>query len=234
MERLALTNRLCLQAKPASTCLHVNMSSFNYNCSQLNGLEPLCLHNPTALVWANKQVVSFRQMLMFSHINQAAEFTMRQLMLFWVLLQDSLRVAAGRTWRTTEKTWPMAVRKLDNTKSRSHEVCVVNWFSLMNNVSLLCPGEYFKKCSVFETHLALISYYDFSNIGKSVAFSMSRSLVSACLHSCEIRRSPQPTLWKIPFPQSWQSEQEPESQPHRSPLPWQRIASSEPLSRSRS
>lgn len=74
----------------------------------------------------------------------------------------------------------------------------------MNNVSLLCPGEYFKKCSVFETHLALISFYDFSNIGKSVAFSMSRSLVSACLHSCEIRRSPQPTLWKIPFPQSWQ------------------------------
>ncbi|XP_056297052.1 serine/arginine-rich splicing factor 1A [Pseudoliparis swirei] len=33
-----------------------------------------------------------------------------------------------------------------------------------------------------------------------------------------MRRSPQPTLWKIPFPQSWQSEQEPESQPHRSPL----------------
>ena len=38
-----------------------------------------------------------------------------------------------------------AVRKLDNTKFRSHEVCVLIWLliSVMDNVSLPCRGEYF-------------------------------------------------------------------------------------------
>lgn len=59
-----------------------------------------------------------------------------------------------------------------------------------------------------------------------------------CLHSCEIRRSPQPKLWKITLPKPWQPEQEPQSQrqpqPEQFPWPWQRIttllASSQPLS----
>lgn len=32
------------------------------------------------------------------------------------------------------------------------------------------------------------------------------------LHSCEIRRSPQPKLWKIPLQKPWQPKQEPQSQ----------------------
>lgn len=59
-----------------------------------------------------------------------------------------------------------------------------------------------------------------------------------CLHSCEIRRSPQPKLWKITLSQPWQPEQEPQSerqpQSQQFPWSWQRISPlltpSQPLS----
>lgn len=45
-----------------------------------------------------------------------------------------------------------------------------------------------------------------------------------CLHSCEIRRSPQPELWKIPLPQPGQQKQEPQSQrqPQSEQFTWSR------------
>lgn len=59
-----------------------------------------------------------------------------------------------------------------------------------------------------------------------------------CLHSCEIRRSPQPKLRKIALPQPWQQKPKPQSQrqpqSQQFPWSWQRITplltSSQPLS----
>lgn len=49
-----------------------------------------------------------------------------------------------------------------------------------------------------------------------------------CLHSCEIRWSPQPKLRTVALPQPWQSKQESESQrqpqSQQFPWPWQSIA----------
>lgn len=59
------------------------------------------------------------------------------------------------------------------------------------------------------------------------------------LHSCEIRRSPQPKLRKIALPQPWQQEPKPQSQrrqPQSQQFPWSwqsiapLLASSQPLS----
>ncbi|KAA8594184.1 hypothetical protein FQN60_005018 [Etheostoma spectabile] len=101
-----------------------------------------------------------------------------------VCYADVFRDGTGVVEFVRKEDMTYAVRKLDNTKFRSHEV----WRD--------------------------------------------------CLHSCEIRRSPQPKLWKITLPQPWQSEQEPQSQrqpqSQQFPGPWQRIApllaSSQPLS----
>lgn len=95
-----------------------------------------------------------------------------------VCYADVFRDGTGVVEFVRKEDMTYAVRKLDNTKFRSHEVCVLIWLSWIM-FSLLCQGEYFRKRCMFEAHLALIAIYGLSTIGRNVVFSMSSSLVSA-------------------------------------------------------
>ncbi|KAM9801553.1 serine/arginine-rich splicing factor 1A isoform 1-T1 [Neosynchiropus ocellatus] len=59
-----------------------------------------------------------------------------------VCYADVYRDGTGVVEFVRKEDMTYAVRKLDNTKFRSHEVCVPLWLIVMDCVSLLCRGEY--------------------------------------------------------------------------------------------
>ena len=158
-----------------------------------------------------------------------------------VCYADVFRDGTGVVEFVRKEDMTYAVRKLDNTKFRSHEVCVLIWLliSVMDNVSLPCRGEYF----VSEAQPGP-SFFHFSTLSPPAGMLSFQCQVLLCppgrdcLHSCEIRRSPQPELRKITLPQPRQPEQKPQSQrqpqSQQFPRPRPRIApllaSSQPLS----
>lgn len=173
-------------------------------------------------------------------------------------------MAAGRTWRTTcvkqamcatlmfsemepgllslcaKKIWPMPFESW--TTPNSAHMRYVYWFDCHGYCCLCCVevSTSRKDTRMKHTWPSLPSVV-FPPLEGMLSFQCQVLLCPPGrdrLHSCEIRWSPQPKLWKITLQKPWQPEQEPQSQ--RQPQsqqfsgPRQRIspllASSQPLS----
>lgn len=92
-----------------------------------------------------------------------------------VCYADVYRDGTGVVEFVRKEDMTYAVRKLDNTKFRSHEVCLLIWLNVMDCVSLPCRGEYVQE--MFEAVLVLVSIMEFPKEG--MLPSISSSLVSA-------------------------------------------------------
>ncbi|XP_028320997.1 serine/arginine-rich splicing factor 1A isoform X3 [Gouania willdenowi] len=89
-----------------------------------------------------------------------------------VCYADVYRDGTGVVEFVRKEDMTYAVRKLDNTKFRSHEVCVLLCFPLMDNLSWLSPGK-------IQQSLCCFQRLEIPPSRTNVVFSMSSSFVSA-------------------------------------------------------